>query len=73
MQEILHGVHDGSWLIDGVMLAFELKARLDIRRLAGEERGRYNTVAGLLRSKFSRLLKTGEDIDCADWRFEVLI
>ena len=63
---------DGSWLIDGVMPVSELKARLDIRELPDQEKGRYNTVAGLLQSVSGRLLKTGEQIDCAGWRFEVI-
>ena len=63
---------DGSWLIDGVMPVSELKARLDIRELPEESRGRYNTVAGLLQSVSGRLLSTGEDVACAGWRFEVV-
>ena len=63
---------DGSWLIDGVMPVSELKARLDIRELPEESRGRYNTVAGLLQSVSGRLLGTGETVDCAGWRFEVV-
>jgi len=63
---------DGSWLIDGVMPVSELKARLDIKDLPEEARGRYNTVAGLLLSVSGRLMKTGERIDCAGWQFEVL-
>jgi putative hemolysin len=63
---------DGSWLIDGVMPVSELKARLEIRDLPEEDRGRYNTVAGLLQSVSGRLLKTGEQVECAGWRFEVV-
>ena len=63
---------DGSWLIDGVMPVSELKARLDIKELPEEGRGRYNTVAGLLQSVSGRLLETGEYVDCVGWRFEVL-
>lgn len=63
---------DGSWLIDGVMPVSELKARLDIRELPEEDRGRYNTVAGLLQSVSGRLLGTGDLVDAAGWRFEVL-
>ena len=62
---------DGSWFIDGLMPVSELKARLDIRELPGEERGRYNTVAGLLMSVSGHLPVTGERIDCAGWSFEV--
>jgi len=63
---------DGSWLIDGVMPVSELKARLNIRELPEEDRGRYYTVAGLLQSISGRLLRTGEQVECAGWRFEVL-
>jgi len=63
---------DGSWLIDGVMPVSELKARLDIKELPDEDKGRYNTVAGLLQSVSGRLLAVGERVDAADWRFEVL-
>ena len=63
---------DGSWLIDGVMPVSELKVRLDIRELPEQERGRYNTVAGLLQSVSGRLLRTGEQVECAGWRFEVI-
>ena len=50
----------------------ELKVRLDIRDLPGEERGRYNTVAGLLLAVSGHLPQTGERIDCGDWLFEVV-
>lgn len=63
---------DGSWLIDGVMPVSELKARLDIKELPDEDRGRYNTVAGLLQSVSGRLLSTGEQVEAAGWLFEVL-
>lgn len=63
---------DGSWLIDGVMPTRELKVRLDISELPDEERGRYNTVAGLLQSVSGRLLNTGERVACAGWIFEVV-
>ena len=63
---------DGNWLIDGVMPVSELKARLDIRELPEEDRGRYNTVAGLLQSVSGRLPGVGEQVDAAGWRFEVL-
>ena len=63
---------DGSWLIDGVMPVSELKARLDIRDLPDEGRGRYNTVAGLLQSVSGRLMTVGEQVDCAGWKFEVV-
>ena len=63
---------DGSWLLDGLMPINELKARLDLRVLPDEERGRYNTLAGLLLSVSGHLPVTGEQIHCADWIFEVV-
>lgn len=63
---------DGSWLIDGVMPVSELKARLEIKELPEEDRGRYNTVAGLLMSVSGRLPATGERIECAGWVFEIV-
>ena len=63
---------DGSWLIDGVMPVSELKARLDIKELPEEDKGRYNTVAGLLQSVSGRLLKITDKVECAGWQFEVV-
>ncbi|HTH79472.1 MAG TPA: hemolysin family protein [Ramlibacter sp.] len=63
---------DGSWLLDGLMPVSELKARLGIRELPEEDRGLYNTLAGLLMSVSGRLPGTGERIECAHWMFEVV-
>jgi putative hemolysin len=50
----------------------ELKSRLDLDDLPDEDRGRYNTLAGLLMSVSGRLPALGERVDCQDWRFEVV-
>ena len=63
---------DGSWLLDGLMPVGELKVRLELEELPEEERGRYNTVAGLLMSVSGHLPEVGERIECAGWMFEVL-
>lgn len=63
---------DGSWLLDGLMPVSELKARLQIRELPEEDKGRYNTVAGLLMAVSGRLPGPGERIDCGEWVFEVV-
>lgn len=62
---------DGSWSLDGLMPVGELKARLDIDELPQEERGRYNTLAGLLMAVSGHLPQQGERIECAQWQFEV--
>jgi putative hemolysin len=63
---------DGSWLLDGMMPVSELKARLAMDELPLEERGRYNTLAGLLMAVSGHMPVTGEKIDCEDWQFEVV-
>ena len=63
---------DGSWLIDGVMPVAELKARLDIKDLPEEAKGRYNTVAGLLQTVAGKMLKTADKVNSAGWVFEVV-
>lgn len=63
---------DGSWLLDGLMPVGELKARLNIDTLPQEERGRYNTLAGLLMAVTGHLPAVGERIPCSEWQFEVI-
>lgn len=65
-------LEDGSWLLDGLMPTSELKARLGLEDLPMEERGRYNTVAGLVMAVMGRLPKVGQSIDASGWRFQVL-
>lgn len=51
----------------------ELKARLDIRtELPDADRGRYNTLAGLLMAVSGHLPVVAERIECAGWVFEVV-
>jgi putative hemolysin len=63
---------DGSWLLDGLIPVGELKVRLGLDDLPDEDRGRYNTVAGLLMSVSGHLPAVGEQIACGDWLFEVM-
>ena len=63
---------DGSWLLDGLIPVGELKVRLGLDDLPDEDRGRYNTVAGLLMSISGHLPLVGERIVCGDWLFEVV-
>jgi len=61
----------GRWLLDGRMPVAELKARLGLRDLPWEDRGRYNTLAGLLMALTGQLPPVGAQISCAGWCFEV--
>ncbi|MDZ4291881.1 MAG: transporter associated domain-containing protein, partial [Hydrogenophaga sp.] len=38
-----------------------------------EDKGRYNTVAGLMQTVAGDLLAQADTVDCAGWRFEVLV
>ncbi|HSN23272.1 MAG TPA: hemolysin family protein [Methylomicrobium sp.] len=39
---------DGSWLLDGLIPIQELKDRLDLRSVPEEQKGRYNTLSGMM-------------------------
>lgn len=63
---------DGSWLIDGLIPVPELKDRLGLKTLPDEDRGRYNTLAGLVMMLLGRLPKTADHVEWDCWRFEVV-
>lgn len=63
---------DGSWLIDGMIPAHELKDRLALRELPDEDRGRYNTLAGMIMLLLGRLPATADLVEWGGWRFEVV-
>jgi putative hemolysin len=62
---------DGSWRVDGAMPAHELKARLALDELPDEDKGRYNTVGGLMQTVAGDLLAQGDSVEWGGWRFEV--
>jgi len=63
---------DGSWLMDGLIPVPELKDRLSMRELPEEDRGRYNTLAGMIMLLLGRLPTTTDHVDWEGWRFEVV-
>jgi putative hemolysin len=63
---------DGSWLMDGLIPVPELKDRLGIKEVPDEERGRYNTLAGMVMLLLGRLPATGDSVEWDHWRFEVV-
>jgi len=62
---------DGSWDLDGAMPASELKVRLGLDTLPDEEKGRYNTLAGLLQYVSGELLSEGEKVIILTWEFTI--
>jgi putative hemolysin len=63
---------DGSWLLDGLIPVPELKDRLQLKELPEEERGRYNTLAGMVMLLLGRLPATADVVEWHQWRFEVV-
>jgi putative hemolysin len=63
---------DGSWLLDGLMPINELKARLDLKQLEGEDRGLFNTLGGFIFAELGYLPNTGDILISDDWHFEVI-
>jgi putative hemolysin len=63
---------DGSWLFDGLIPMPELKDRLGLKELPEEDRGRYNTLAGMVMLLLGRLPETADAVEWEGWRFEVI-
>ena len=63
---------DGSWLVDGLIPVHELKDRLELKDLPDEDRGRYNTLAGMVMLLLGRLPKVTDVVEWEGWRFEVV-
>lgn len=63
---------DGTWLVDGLIPVPELKDRFDIKELPEEDRGRYNTLAGMIMLLLGRLPRTTDRVEWGGWRFEVV-
>ncbi|MEO8081706.1 MAG: hemolysin family protein, partial [Caldimonas sp.] len=63
---------DGSWLFDGLIPTPEFKDRLHLKDLPEEDRGRYNTLAGMVMLLLGRLPETADSVEWEGWRFEVV-
>jgi putative hemolysin len=63
---------DGSWLFDGLIPVPELKDRLALEALPEEDRGRYNTLAGMIMLLLGHLPETTDSVEWEGWRFEVV-
>ena len=50
----------------------ELKDRLALKELPEEDRGRYNTLAGMIMLLLGRLPETADAVEWEGWRFEVV-
>lgn len=63
---------DGSWLLDGLIPVPELKDRLGLRQVPEEERGRYNTLSGMLMLLLGRVPQTTDRCEWEGWTFEIV-
>jgi putative hemolysin len=63
---------DGSWLVDGLTAADELKARLGLRKLPNEDLDNYQTVGGLVMDQLGRIPAEGDRFEWGGFSFEVV-
>ena len=63
---------EGGWLMDGLIPVPEFKDRLELKDLPEEDRGRYNTLAGMIMLLLGRLPRTADAVLWEGWRFEVV-
>jgi len=63
---------DGSWLLDGLIPVPELKDRLGLKGVPEEERGRYNTLSGMMMLLLGRLPQTADVCEWEGWTFEIV-
>jgi putative hemolysin len=63
---------DGSWLVDGLLAAEELKERLGLRGLPNEEEGDYETVGGMVMARLGRVPEAGDRFVWEGLSFEIV-
>jgi putative hemolysin len=62
---------DGSWLIDATLAINELKSVLNLSELPQEAEADYQTLGGLVMTRFGRIPAVGDRFEWDGWRFEV--
>lgn len=63
---------DGSWLLDGHIPVPELKDRLELTAVPEEDRGRYQTLSGMMMLLTGRLPKLADAVNWEGWHFEIV-
>ncbi|RJG00928.1 hemolysin family protein [Noviherbaspirillum sedimenti] len=63
---------DGSLLLDGLIPIPELKDRLELSAVPEEDRGRYNTLSGMLTLLLGKLPQTADRCEWENWTFEIV-
>jgi putative hemolysin len=62
---------DGSWFVDGMVSAEDLRELLEVESLPGEKEGVYRTAAGLVMNELGKIPSTGDHFILDGYRFEV--
>lgn len=63
---------DGSWLLDGHIPVVELKDRLGLKTVPEEEKGRYQTLSGMMMLLTGKLPAVTDKVVWEAWEFEVV-
>ena len=63
---------DGSWLLDGHIPVMELKDRLGLKTVPEEEKGRYQTLSGMVMLLTGKLPTETDKVVWESWQFEVV-
>lgn len=63
---------DGSWLLDGLIPVPELKDKLGLTEVPEEDRGRYNTLSGMVLLLLGKMPQTGDRCEWGAWSFEIV-
>jgi putative hemolysin len=64
--------NDGSWLVDGDVSLDDLRAHVRLPSIPEEEVGQYETLAGLVMTRLSRVPHVGDHVEWETLRFEVV-
>ena len=63
---------DGTWLLDGLIPVPELKDCLGLKHVPEEDRGRYNTLSGMMMLLLGKLPQTTDRCEWEGWSFEIV-
>jgi putative hemolysin len=63
---------DGSWLFDGTLPIDEIKEHLNLSAWPDEEAAHYQTLGGFIMAQLGRIPATGERLEWAGLKFEVV-
>jgi len=63
---------DNSWLMDGLLSIEEFKRMFNIEEMPEQETEHYQTLGGFITSYLGNLPKTGEKLEWAGFRFEIV-